>query len=392
MHPELFTLPGGITIQTYGFFLMVGFLSGVWLAMRRASRVRANPDVVLDLSFVALLAGVAGARLFYVIHYWKTQFANAPNKLLAIVDIRQGGLEFLGGLLAASIAVVIYMRRKRHPIRMYLDILAPSAMWGAAFGRIGCFFNGCCFGATAIAGGGQELFPWTVQFPYGSPAQIHQWEERQVTIPAELTITAPGALQPGLVPAAELSMSVEQREGPARAVENLKREYERARDTAPEGAETQALKRRYEAAAKALDDEDDRLKLLRAAQKYPSRRVPERASSVSELQELAARCQSLPVHPVQLYSATSAMILSLVLSALFYWRKRHGVVAGMLFVLYPMARVMEEMIRADNPRDTAGLTISQFISLSMMALGLAYMFVLFTRLPERAPTVPTAST
>lgn len=389
MHPELFTLPGGIKIQTYGFFLMVGFLSGVWLAMRRASRVRANPDVVLDLSFVALLAGVAGARLFYVIHYWKTQFANAPNKLLAIVDIREGGLEFLGGLLAAAIAVVIFMRRKRHPIRMYLDILAPSAMWGAAFGRIGCFFNGCCFGATAIASGGQALFPWTVQFPYGSPAHIHQWEERQVTIPAELTITAPNVLQPGLVSAAELNMSVEQREGPARTVENLKRDYERSKDIAPDGAETQALKNRYEAAAKALDAEDDRLKLLRVAQKYPSRRVPERASSVSELQELAAQCRSLPVHPVQVYSATSAMMLSLVLSALFYWRKRHGVVVGMLFVLYPMARVMEEMIRADNPRDTAGLTISQFISLSMMALGLAYMIVLFRRLPERAPSTST---
>ena len=71
MHPDLFTLPIiGVSIKTYGFFLMVGFLSAVWLSMRRAQRVKANPDTVLDLSILCLLFGVGGARLFYVVHYW----------------------------------------------------------------------------------------------------------------------------------------------------------------------------------------------------------------------------------------------------------------------------------------------------------------------------------
>ena len=61
MHPEFFTLPIiGIAIKSYGFCLMVGFLSAVWLAMRRAQRVKANPDVVLDMSFLALLFGSWG--------------------------------------------------------------------------------------------------------------------------------------------------------------------------------------------------------------------------------------------------------------------------------------------------------------------------------------------
>ena len=54
MHPALFSLPGGFTIKTYGFCLMIGFLSAVWLAMRRAARVKADPDRVLDISFFCL--------------------------------------------------------------------------------------------------------------------------------------------------------------------------------------------------------------------------------------------------------------------------------------------------------------------------------------------------
>ena len=144
MHPELFTLPGGITIKTYGFFLMVGFLSAVWLAMRRAQRVKADSDRILDLSFLALIFGVGGARFMYVVHYWRTDFADAPNRLWAIVDIRLGGLEFLGGIIGAMAAIVIYLLLRRQSIRLHLDIMAPGAMWGLAFGRLGCFFNGCC--------------------------------------------------------------------------------------------------------------------------------------------------------------------------------------------------------------------------------------------------------
>ncbi|MFQ5495107.1 MAG: prolipoprotein diacylglyceryl transferase family protein, partial [Phycisphaerae bacterium] len=92
MHSELFTIPVlGLSLKSYGLMLCLGFLSGVWLAMRRAERVRANPDTVLDLSFLCLLFGVGGARIFYVAHYWESQFAMAPNKFLAVINITQGG-------------------------------------------------------------------------------------------------------------------------------------------------------------------------------------------------------------------------------------------------------------------------------------------------------------
>ncbi|MHC4695132.1 MAG: prolipoprotein diacylglyceryl transferase family protein, partial [Planctomycetota bacterium] len=66
--------------------------------------------------------------------------------------------------------------------------------------------------------------------------------------------------------------------------------------------------------------------------------------------------------------------------------KRHGVVIGLVFVLYPIGRVLLELIRVDNPHDTLGLTVSQFVALGMFVAGLAYFFVLYKFLPQRATT------
>jgi prolipoprotein diacylglyceryltransferase len=60
------------------------------------------------------------------------------------------------------------------------------------------------------------------------------------------------------------------------------------------------------------------------------------------------------------------------------------VVFGLLFLLYPIMRFMEEIIRSDNPHDTAGLTISQFISLVLFLIGVIWMFIVY-RLPLRSP-------
>ena len=392
MHPELFTLPIlGMSIKTYGFFLMLGFLSAVWLAMKRAARVKADPDRVIDVSFFALLFGVGGARLFYVVHYWERDFALASNKLLAIIDIRQGGLEFLGGLLGAMAAILIYLIVKKQSVRLYLDIIAPSAMWGLAFGRIGCFFNGCCFGGLCVASANNEpALPWAVRFPFGSPAHMRQWEERQVTIPAELLNTAGMMAYP--LPATTLHLSVEKRERPQREVERVQAALTKAKTANADGAEVQELESQLKSkkAALAAATRKHHLADLEWAQHYPSRRHPERKTSVSELEQLAAQCQSLPVHPTQLYASANAFLLYGLLAYVFYLRKRHGVVIGLLLLLYPISRVLLEMIRVDNPHDVAGLTISQFISVVMAIFAVAYLIILYKVMPQRSPYADAA--
>lgn len=437
MHPELFTLPGGFSVKTYGFFMMIGFLSGVWLAMRRATRVKADPDIVLDISLVCLLFGIGGARLFYVIHYWKSQFADSPNPFFSIIDITSGGLEFLGGFLGAVIATSIHAWWKKYSLRLYLDIMAPSAMWGLGIGRIGCFFNGCCFGAVAATGGpGHDAHahvtaaqaqavvtasiaaesdqvrlvnqdspatapadaakpsvssaivdedysptvPWAVRFPYGSPAHVRHWEQRRVTVPAELVSTPKDLLQPFLIPESQLFMDVEKRQGLVRKVHDLEKAYKAIKDQ--DSLESKKLRRQYEAAVK---DMNSRIGVLREAQNFPSRINPARQTSVSELEQLATQCRSVPVHPAQLYATVGAVLLSVLFSMIFYRRKRHGVVIGFVLLLYPIQRTMEEIIRADNPQDVAGLTVSQSISVGLFLLGAAYLFVLYRMMPERSP-------
>lgn len=435
MHPELFNLPGGFSIKTYGFFMMIGFLSGVWLAMRRAAQVKADPDTVLDISLVCLLFGIGGARIFYVIHYWKSQFADSPSPLLSIIDITSGGLEFLGGFLGAVIATCIHAWWKKYSLRLYLDIMAPSAMWGLGIGRIGCFFNGCCFGAVAATGGPHPdavshnhphevsrhvaavsaqdapaqpddhvakvllvnqtppasrpaapgrlytpTVPWAVEFPYGSPAHIRHWEQRRVTVPAELINTPRESLQPFLVPESQLAMNVEKRQGMFRKVQDLERAYKAIKDQ--NTVEAKKLRREYETAVK---DMNLQIGALREAQSFPSRINPQRQTSVSELEQLAAQCRSVPVHPAQLYATVGAVLLSILLTCVFYRRKRHGVVIGLVLLLYPIQRTLEEIIRADNPQDVAGLTVSQSISVGLFLLGAAYLYVLYTKFPERSP-------
>lgn len=399
MHPELFTLPFGLTVKTYGFFLMIGFLSAVWLSMRRAERVKADPDAILNASFLALIFGVLGARLFYVMHYWDRDFADMPNAFLAVINITKGGLEFLGGFLGATLAIIIYLMipkrissdsKERRPlsIRLYLDILAPAVMWGLAFGRLGCFFNGCCFGGVCATDDTQAArYPWAMSFPYGSPAAIRQWEQREISFPAELIITSPTAPRPNILPASVLSMSVEERESPQRKVQASQKALDEAKSKDPQSEDTKRLEQQLTAAVKARDAhaKDHFLKALETQQRYPSREVPTRNTSVSELQALAAASASRPLHPTQLYSSINAMLLSAFFSAMFYVRKRHGVVAASVFVLYPITRFIMELIRTDNPQDTLGLTISQFVSMVMFVFGLAALFVIYKYLPERSP-------
>ena len=186
MHPELLRISGGPTIYSYGVCLMLGFGLATWWAARRAKRANASPAVVLNIAILAVISGVGGARLLYVVHYWQN-FANRPNALRAVLDVRQGGLEFLGGFVCAVIVVLAYLMvprrqanqpgpRRGLPIRLYLDILSPSVMVGLAFARIGCFLNGCCFGGVCVLPEtGNAECVWAVQFPFGSPVFVRQW-------------------------------------------------------------------------------------------------------------------------------------------------------------------------------------------------------------------------
>jgi phosphatidylglycerol---prolipoprotein diacylglyceryl transferase len=160
MHPELFRIPfTELTVKSYGLMLVVGFLSAVYVIRRLSRDITPDPNMITNLSLYTLVAGVVGARIFYVLHYYE----NFRGDFAGVFKIWQGGLELLGGVLAAIIVIILYLRYHKLPARRYLDILAIGLMLALAFGRIGCFLNGCCFGKPSDV-------PWAVRFPYNSLA------------------------------------------------------------------------------------------------------------------------------------------------------------------------------------------------------------------------------
>jgi len=166
---------------------------------------------------------------------------------------------------------------------------------------------------------------------------------------------------------------------------------DKAKVDAPDTPETKKLATQLAAAQKEAQANELKLLPLRRAMTFPSRVEPSRGTSVSELEDLAANHRSLYVHPAQIYAAMGGMLLSLFLSALFYVRKRHGVVIGALIVMYPVQRVFEEMIRVDNPHDVGGLTVSQFVSIALFVIGAAYLHILYRKMPERSPLADQAA-
>jgi phosphatidylglycerol:prolipoprotein diacylglycerol transferase len=101
MMPVAFRIPFlELDVPGYGLALTIGFLLSVAWAVRRATRSGANPDVVLNCAFIALIGGVVGARAMYVVHYPEQVIpanAGAVQTVLAVVNVRQGGLEVYGG-------------------------------------------------------------------------------------------------------------------------------------------------------------------------------------------------------------------------------------------------------------------------------------------------------
>ncbi len=141
MFPVLLKI-GPISIFTYGFFIAIGFLAGIFLATKEAKRLGEDHEKIMDLCFYILVAAILGSRLFYV--------ATSPGMFLRnpveILKIWNGGLVFYGGFIAALVAGVIFLKVKNIPVWKTADIMAPSAALAHFFGRIGCFFAGCCYG------------------------------------------------------------------------------------------------------------------------------------------------------------------------------------------------------------------------------------------------------
>ena len=157
----------GVPVFGYGAMIFCGFAAGVATGHRRVRAAGLPAGITYDLAFWTFVAGIGGARLNYLLREHDRVFASdAPGGLGLVgavkraVNLSDGGLVLLGGVMAAAVAFWLVCRRWEAPLLRVADAAVPSLFLGLAFGRVGCLLYGCCWGDRC------EL-PWAVRFPAG---------------------------------------------------------------------------------------------------------------------------------------------------------------------------------------------------------------------------------
>ena len=132
----------GIEIAYYGIIIGTAILLGFWIAAREAKRTGQNPENYIDMGIIGVIAGIVGARLYYVIFLWDMY----KDNLLDIFNLREGGLAIYGGVIAAVISVLVLAKVKHLSAPQIFDTIAMALLNGQMLGRWGNFFNREAFG------------------------------------------------------------------------------------------------------------------------------------------------------------------------------------------------------------------------------------------------------
>lgn len=144
MYP-IITKIGPLYIYSYGMMVAIGFAVATLLACKHASEFGINKEKIIDLGIVMLLGGIAGARVTYIALNLQYYIMNP----LEIINLTRGGLVWYGALIFGIITAAWFVKKNKISFWQAGDLFAPYIALAQAFGRIGCFLNGCCYGSAA---------------------------------------------------------------------------------------------------------------------------------------------------------------------------------------------------------------------------------------------------
>ncbi|WP_018660844.1 prolipoprotein diacylglyceryl transferase [Heyndrickxia acidiproducens] len=136
INPIAFHL-GGLEVHWYGIIIGCGILLGLYLAMREASRLSVDQNIIADLLIWAIPISIICARIYYVIFEWD-YYSQHTNE---IIKIWHGGIAIHGALIGAVLTAIIFTRARGVSFWKIADIIAPSLILGQAIGRWGNFMN-----------------------------------------------------------------------------------------------------------------------------------------------------------------------------------------------------------------------------------------------------------
>lgn len=153
----------GLEIKSYGLMIAIGIIVAASLFLRRGKKKGYDEDSLLNLIILTVIGGVIGGKLLFIITEFKS-ILNDPSILLNFGY----GFVIYGALILGVLSVYLYCRRKGWGVLNILDLLVPGVALAQGFGRIGCFFAGCCYGR-------KTNLPIGVEFPVNSlaPSGVH---------------------------------------------------------------------------------------------------------------------------------------------------------------------------------------------------------------------------
>jgi phosphatidylglycerol:prolipoprotein diacylglycerol transferase len=182
--PYLFRLPdwvpvfGGEPITSFGLMMFLAFLAAGLVHRSEMKRAGANPEITWDLLFMAVLGGILGAKLYYMLLNFPRLLEDPASLIFA-----RGGLVWYGGFLGGFSMVVWQIRRLRLHVPTQADMIAPGLALAYSVGRIGCFLVGDDWG--------RPTGSWVgIAFPRGAPPTRVDIIEREFGIQVDPELIA----------------------------------------------------------------------------------------------------------------------------------------------------------------------------------------------------------
>ena len=163
---------GALEIRWYGILIALGMVLAFLYAGYRCKKNNVKFDDMIDLGLCAVIFGVMGARLYYVIMEHESY-----HSFMEVIAIWNGGLAIYGGIIGGTLAVFVAAKIKKMNFPLCADMILPGVMIAQALGRWGNFFNGEAYGAAVLEGSPlyflrMGLFPNNIDGVYGM-AYVH---------------------------------------------------------------------------------------------------------------------------------------------------------------------------------------------------------------------------
>jgi phosphatidylglycerol:prolipoprotein diacylglycerol transferase len=339
--------PEGIPIYGFAAMLLLAFLICTWIGTRRAEKEGIRKEWLQDLIIWLFVGGILGARLTFLLaeddpgQPWTTRLVSA---LAEFFKIWNGGLvlygSIIGGLVGYILAYLLRFRKLGLSTWKLADVVAPPLAVGLCLGRIGCFLNGCCYGAVACPD------CWQVHFPLsGMPRFALVRDGYQTAAGFTMSDRAEDERTVGVVAAGSPAAASGLRSGDI--IVKL-RDFPSSGDERP---------------VNSYRELDHYLGRDWTRGKNDLALTVQRGKQPIALAPFVPR--TLGLHPTQLYESISMFLVFLLLCAYSGFRRRPGEVMALLMFCYGLQRYVVEMLR-DDPRP---IGFEKYISILLMIVG-----------------------